>query len=182
MPGGGANSSIGVPAKALLMKSCHSGAAVKILSAPANASATSKTARKSGAKAVKTARKKSASAAKTAQKRTAAARMFVRQPELLVFDDLSSALDGETEQRLYALSAWWETPFFTEAEQAALQLAEEVTRIAEKGLSDSTYQKALELFGEQNVAQIIFTTVVISSWNRIAISVHTMPERDEEWV
>lgn len=85
---------------------------------------------------------------------------------------------GETEQRLYAVSAWWETPFFTEAEQVALKLAEEVTMISNHGLSDDTYEKAIKLFGKQKVAQIIFTVVVINSWNRIAISTHTMPEQD----
>lgn len=87
---------------------------------------------------------------------------------------------GETEQRLYALAAWWETPFFTDAEQAALKLAEEVTSIYDKGLSEPVYQKALEQFGEQGVAQLIFTTTVINSWNRIAISSRMVPEPDEQ--
>lgn len=87
---------------------------------------------------------------------------------------------GESEQRLYALAAWWETPFFTGTEQAALKLAEEVTNISGKGLSEPAYQKALELFGEQGVAQLIFTSVVINSWNRIAISSHMVPESDEQ--
>ncbi|MEX0662386.1 MAG: carboxymuconolactone decarboxylase family protein [Balneolaceae bacterium] len=87
---------------------------------------------------------------------------------------------GETEQRLYALAAWWETPFFTDAEQAALKLAEEVTNISDKGLSETAYQKALGLFGEQGVAQLIFTTVTINGWNRIAISSQKVPEPDEQ--
>lgn len=85
---------------------------------------------------------------------------------------------GETEQRLYAVSAWWETPFFTEEEQVALKLAEEVTMISNHGLSDETYEKAVRLFGKQEVAQLIFAVVVINSWNRIAISSHTIAERD----
>ncbi|MTI86949.1 MAG: carboxymuconolactone decarboxylase family protein [Balneolaceae bacterium] len=85
---------------------------------------------------------------------------------------------GETEQRIYALSAWWETPFFTEAEQAALKLAEEVTHISEHGVSDSTYQQAVDAFGEEATAQLIFTSVVMNSWNRLAISVHTVVEQD----
>ncbi|MBN9385257.1 MAG: carboxymuconolactone decarboxylase family protein [Chitinophagaceae bacterium] len=83
---------------------------------------------------------------------------------------------GETEQRVYAISAWWETPFFTEAEQAALKLTEEVTRIGEGGLSEDTYQKALKHFGDTGVAQLIFTVVVVNSWNRIAISMHMVAE------
>jgi AhpD family alkylhydroperoxidase len=78
---------------------------------------------------------------------------------------------GETYQRLFALSAWWETPFFTDEEQAALKLAEEVTNISH-GVSDETYNNALKFFGEKGIAQIIFITVTINSWNRIAIPVH----------
>lgn len=85
---------------------------------------------------------------------------------------------GETEQRLYAVSAWWETPFFTEEEQTALKLAEEVTMIRKGGLSGPTYEKAVEIFGKQKTAQLIFITVVINSWNRIAISSHTVAEQD----
>lgn len=79
---------------------------------------------------------------------------------------------GESEQRVYAVSAWWETPFFTEPEQAALKLAEEITKISERGLSDETYQKAIKHFSEQQVAQLIFAVVVTNSWNRLAISMH----------
>jgi AhpD family alkylhydroperoxidase len=79
---------------------------------------------------------------------------------------------GETNQRLFTLSAWWETPFFTEEEQAALKLAEEVTRISDHGVSEETYRNVLKLFGEQGLAQIIFITITINSWNRIAIPIH----------
>jgi len=88
------------------------------------------------------------------------------------------ALDlSETNQRLFALSAWWETPFFSEAEQAALKLAEEVTRISQ-GVSDDTYHGALKFFGEQKLAQLIFIAITINSWNRIAIPVHMVAEQD----
>jgi AhpD family alkylhydroperoxidase len=85
---------------------------------------------------------------------------------------------GETEQRVFAIAAWWETPFFTEAEQAALKLTEEITRIGAGGLSEDTYQKALQHFGDTGVAQLIFTVVAINSWNRIAISMHMIAEKD----
>jgi AhpD family alkylhydroperoxidase len=84
---------------------------------------------------------------------------------------------GETSQRLFALSAWWETPFFTEEEQAALRLAEEVTNIS-RGVGDETYERVLKLFGEQKVAQLIFIAITINSWNRIAIPVHMVAEQD----
>ncbi|AEV99650.1 alkylhydroperoxidase [Niastella koreensis] len=79
---------------------------------------------------------------------------------------------GETEQRVYAISAWWETPFYTEAERAALKLAEEVTNIKEAGLREETFQNARKYFSEQEIAQLIFITTVTNSWNRIAISMH----------
>ncbi|HVW14599.1 MAG TPA: carboxymuconolactone decarboxylase family protein [Mucilaginibacter sp.] len=79
---------------------------------------------------------------------------------------------GESTQRLLGLAAWWETPFFNDDERAALKLAEEVTRIYEHGVSEETYRNALNHFGEQGVAQIIFIAITINSWNRIAIPVH----------
>lgn len=83
---------------------------------------------------------------------------------------------GETEQRLYALSAWWETPFFSEEEQLALELAEEITMISSYGVSDSVYESAVEAFGEQKLAQLILLIITINGWNRIAISTHMLPE------
>ena len=85
---------------------------------------------------------------------------------------------GETEQRLYALSAWWETPFFTEEEEIALKVAEEVTNISDGGIADDIYNKAIDLLGEQGFAQVVFITNTINSWNRIAISSHLMPEKN----
>jgi AhpD family alkylhydroperoxidase len=79
---------------------------------------------------------------------------------------------GETTQRLFALAAWWETPFFTDEERAVLKLAEEVTRISIHGVSDDTYENALKLLGKQKLAQVIFVTTTINSWNRIAIAMH----------
>jgi AhpD family alkylhydroperoxidase len=78
---------------------------------------------------------------------------------------------GETEQRLYVLSAWRETTLFTPEEQALLALTEEVTFI-NHGVSDATYQQAVAALGEQQVAQAIMMAVTINAWNRIAISTH----------
>jgi AhpD family alkylhydroperoxidase len=85
---------------------------------------------------------------------------------------------GETTQRLFALSAWWETPFFTEEEQAVLKLAEQVTHISAGGVSDEVFTNALTALGEKKLAQAIFTIVTINSWNRIAISMHMVAEQD----
>ncbi|MEW6194936.1 MAG: carboxymuconolactone decarboxylase family protein [Bacteroidota bacterium] len=85
---------------------------------------------------------------------------------------------GETAQRLFAVSAWWETPFFTEEERAALKLVEEVTSISDHGVSDEVFNNALRIFGKQKLAQLIFVITAINSWNRIAISTHLVAEKD----
>jgi AhpD family alkylhydroperoxidase len=85
---------------------------------------------------------------------------------------------GETEQRLYALSAWWETPFFTEEERAVFKLTEEVTLIANHGVSDEVYENAIKHFSEQKIAQLIFAIITINSWNRIAIATHMVADKD----
>jgi AhpD family alkylhydroperoxidase len=78
--------------------------------------------------------------------------------------------NGETEQRIYALPAWQESPLFTAEERAVLALTEEVTHISAAGVSDVTYQQCIELFGEQKVAQLIMQIVTINAWNRIALA------------
>lgn len=83
-----------------------------------------------------------------------------------------SLKSGETPQRLFILSAWRETHLFTEEEKALLALTEEITVIQPHGVSDTTYKKALNFFGENYVAQIIMAVVAINGWNRIAVSTH----------
>ncbi|MEP7376387.1 MAG: carboxymuconolactone decarboxylase family protein [Chitinophagaceae bacterium] len=85
---------------------------------------------------------------------------------------------GETAQRLFAVSAWWETPFFTEEERAVLKLAEQVTNISKVGVSDDVYKNALNILGETKLAQAIFVIITINSWNRIAISMHMVADTD----
>jgi len=79
---------------------------------------------------------------------------------------------GETEQRLYALSAWWESPLFTEEERVLFAMTDEVSLISQGGLSDETYEAALKHFGEKLVTQIIMQIITINAWNRVAISTH----------
>lgn len=83
---------------------------------------------------------------------------------------------GETEQRIYALNAWRETPFFTEEERAILALTEEVTLI-HRHVSDTTYEKALALLGEKYLAEVIMAITVINAWNRIGIATSMMPDK-----
>ena len=82
---------------------------------------------------------------------------------------------GESEHRLYSLSAWKETPFFNEEERAILLLTEEITLIA-KGVSEETYRKATSILGEQKTAQVIMAAIIINAWNRVGVSTQMMPE------
>lgn len=82
---------------------------------------------------------------------------------------------GETEQRLYALSAWRETPFFTTRERAALAWTEAVTLIAETHAPDSVYAEAREAFTEEELANLTLAIVTINGWNRLAIAFRTAP-------
>jgi len=81
---------------------------------------------------------------------------------------------GETEQRIYALNAWRETPFFTEEERVILALTEEVTLIANH-VSDKTYEAAASLLGDTYLAHVIFAIITINAWNRIGISTGMQP-------
>lgn len=81
---------------------------------------------------------------------------------------------GETEQRIYALNAWRETPFFTERERAALAWAEAITRI-DGGVSDDLYAKAREHFSEKELVDVTWAAAAINAWNRVAISFRSVP-------
>jgi len=82
---------------------------------------------------------------------------------------------GETEQRLYALSAWRETPFYTDRERAALAWTEAVTLVAETHVPDDVYEQAREQFSEEELANLTLAIVAINGWNRLAISFRTVP-------
>ncbi|MBE7177173.1 MAG: carboxymuconolactone decarboxylase family protein [Mucilaginibacter polytrichastri] len=79
---------------------------------------------------------------------------------------------GETQQRIFLLDAWRETELYTAEERIVLAIAEEVTHIGEKGLSEETYTNAVAIFDEHYVAMLIMAAVTINAWNRIAISTH----------
>ena len=82
---------------------------------------------------------------------------------------------GETEQRLYALSAWWETSFFTPQERVALALTEAVTLIAENSIGDELYARVSRYFSPQEIVQILMLISTINTWNRIAITTKMVP-------
>ncbi|MFE9447214.1 carboxymuconolactone decarboxylase family protein [Streptomyces sp. NPDC006739] len=82
---------------------------------------------------------------------------------------------GETEQRIYALNAWRETPFFTGRERAALALTEAVTLVHDGHVPDAVYAEAAGVFDERQVAALIWAATVINAYNRIAIATRMVP-------
>jgi len=79
-------------------------------------------------------------------------------------------LAGETEQRIYALNAWRETPFFNDRERAALEWTEAVTRLADTHVPDDVHERVSRQFTEEELVTLTFAVVVINSWNRLAVS------------
>ena len=77
---------------------------------------------------------------------------------------------GETEQRIYALNAWRETPFFTDRERAALEWTEAVTRVGETHVPDDIHERVAAHFDEAELVALTFAIVVINGWNRLAVS------------
>jgi AhpD family alkylhydroperoxidase len=77
---------------------------------------------------------------------------------------------GESEQRLYALSAWRETPFFNDRERAALEWTEHLTLISEKHVPDTLFQRMREHFTEEELMLLALAVVQINAWNRFAIA------------
>ena len=76
---------------------------------------------------------------------------------------------GETEQRLYSLSLWRETPYYTERERAALAFTEAVTLIAEKCVPDEIYEQARQQFSDEEMVKLMLAIVTINAWNRFTI-------------
>ena len=91
---------------------------------------------------------------------------------------------GETEQRLYTLSAWRETPFYTARERAALAWTEAITLIGSSNAPDETYEEAREEFTDEEIVNLTVAIIAINGWNRLAISfraeVGTYPPKQRE--
>ena len=83
--------------------------------------------------------------------------------------------EGESEQRLYALNAWRETPFFSERERAALEWTEAVTLVAQNHLPDELYERVRKQFSEEEMVNLTLGIVTINGWNRLAISFRAVP-------
>jgi AhpD family alkylhydroperoxidase len=82
---------------------------------------------------------------------------------------------GESEQRLYALNAWRETPFFTDREQAALAWTEAVTLVSQGHVPDSVYDEVRQRFSQEELVNLTLAIATINAWNRLAISFRTVP-------
>jgi len=79
-------------------------------------------------------------------------------------------LAGETEQRIYGLSAWRDAPYYSERERAALEWTEAVTNLGETHVPDEVYQRTKAQFNDDELVALTFGVVVINSWNRLAVS------------
>ena len=82
---------------------------------------------------------------------------------------------GETEQRLYALDAWRETPFYTDQERAALAWVEAVTLVSETHVPDDVFEALRKHFGEKEIVDLTLLATTINMWNRLAISMRAVP-------
>jgi AhpD family alkylhydroperoxidase len=82
---------------------------------------------------------------------------------------------GETEQRLYLLSAWRECPFYTEREQAALAWTEAVTRLPDGSVPDEVFAAARTQFSEQELVELTMAIIAINGWNRVNVAFRTVP-------
>src|SRR5918999_1105003 len=82
---------------------------------------------------------------------------------------------GESEQRLYGLSAWRETPYYTPRERAALELTESITLLAERNVSDEVWEAAAGEFEPTELAELVFAIAAINAWNRLCVSTRMVP-------
>ncbi len=82
---------------------------------------------------------------------------------------------GESEQRLYGLIAWRETPFYTERERAAMAWTEAVTALGAGGVPDAVYENARQHFSDRELVDLTMAVIAINGWNRLAIAFHTVP-------
>ncbi len=82
--------------------------------------------------------------------------------------------DGETQQRVFLVSAWKESPLFSERERAAFTWVETVTLISNGGVSDELYRETLERFSEEELVKLTVATSMINTWNRLCVSFHAI--------
>lgn len=82
---------------------------------------------------------------------------------------------GETEQRLYELDAWRETPFYTDKERAALAWTEAITLVSETHVPDAVYEEVRKHFSEKEIVDLTLVVTTINAWNRLAVALRAVP-------
>ena len=82
---------------------------------------------------------------------------------------------GETEQRLYGLDTWEESPYYSDRERAAMVWTEAVTNISDGHVRDQVYEEVRKHFSEKELADLTLAVAAINAWNRLAISARTEP-------
>jgi alkylhydroperoxidase family enzyme len=82
---------------------------------------------------------------------------------------------GETEQRLYGLNAWRETPYYSARERAALEWTEALTLVTEGHVPDEVYERVRQEFSEDELAHLSLAIVAINGWNRLNVAARTVP-------
>jgi AhpD family alkylhydroperoxidase len=83
--------------------------------------------------------------------------------------------DGESEERLYSLDAWRESPLYSDRERAALELCEAMTLITDGHVPDAVWEAADDQFGDEELAQLVFSITAINAWNRLMITARVEP-------
>jgi AhpD family alkylhydroperoxidase len=88
---------------------------------------------------------------------------------------IDARAEGETEQRLYTLNAWAETPFFSDRERAALAWTEAATNVSETHVPDEVFEEVKKHFSEKEIVDLTLAVAMINLWNRVAISLRSVP-------
>ncbi|MFC5058894.1 carboxymuconolactone decarboxylase family protein [Saccharothrix xinjiangensis] len=84
---------------------------------------------------------------------------------------------GENPQRLFAVSVWRESRFFSETERVALELTDAVTRLGEHGVPEELWERAAGTFGEKELADLLALVISINGLNRLAVTLDSATER-----
>lgn len=88
---------------------------------------------------------------------------------------IDARAEGETEQRLYTLNAWRETPFFSDRERAALAWTEAATNVSQTHVPDEVFEEVKKHFSEREIVDLTLAVAMINLWNRVAISLRSVP-------
>jgi alkylhydroperoxidase family enzyme len=83
--------------------------------------------------------------------------------------------NGETEQRLYGLNAWRETPYYSARERAALEWTEALTLVTDGHVPDEVYERVRGQFSDDELVHLSLAIVAINGWNRLNVAARTVP-------